>query len=275
MRRIVHISDIHFGRADYSAVELVVEKLNALRPDLVVVSGDLTQRARSRQFIEAKRFLDRLPQPQIVVPGNHDVPLYNVYDRFVNPLEKFKRYITSDLTPTYFDDEMVVVGINTARSLTIKGGRINEDQMSFVSQRLCEVGEDKLKIVVTHHPFDLPEGFDEQDIVGRADVAMPLMADCGADMFLSGHLHSSYTLSTAKRYQLEGGRSALVVQAGTATSDRVRGEARSFNVLEFEDPLLRVDRMELNGMANEFEIRERRTFRRKHGGWIESGSLEA
>ena len=115
MRKIVHISDIHFGRIDYGAVELVVEKIRELQPHLVVVSGDLTQRAKSRQFIEAKRFLDRLPQPQIVVPGNHDVPLYNVYDRFVNPLEKFKKYIISDLTPTYFDDEMAVVGVRSGR----------------------------------------------------------------------------------------------------------------------------------------------------------------
>src|SRR6476620_11455788 len=127
MRRIVHISDIHFGRVDYDVVERAVEKINELEPHLVVVSGDLTQRARSGQFVEAKAFLDRLPQPQIVVPGNHDVPMYNVFDRFVNPLEKFKKYITADLTPTYVDDEVAVVGINTARSLTIKGGRINED----------------------------------------------------------------------------------------------------------------------------------------------------
>jgi 3',5'-cyclic AMP phosphodiesterase CpdA len=274
MRRIVHISDIHFGRVDYAAVELVVEKLNALRPDILVVSGDLTQRARSRQFIEAKRFLDRLPQPQIVVPGNHDVPLYNAYDRFFNPLEKFKRYITSDLTPTYFDDEMVVVGINTARSLTIKGGRINEEQMSIVSQRLCEVDEDKLKVVVTHHPFDFPENFDERDIVGRADKAMPMMFDCGADIFLSGHLHASHVISTARRYRMGGGRSALIIQAGTATSDRVRGEAHSFNVLEFENPSLNVSRMELDERSNEFEMRESRMFRRQDGHWLdESGSV--
>ncbi len=271
MRRIVHISDIHFGRVDLVAVELVVEKLHELRPHLVVVSGDLTQRAKSRQFIEARRFLDRLPQPQIVVPGNHDVPLYNVYDRFANPLEKYKRYITPDLTPTYTDDELAVVGVSTARSLTIKGGRINEEQMAFITQKLCDVDEHKLKVVVTHHPFDLPEHFDERDIVGRADRAMPLMSDCGAEVFLSGHLHASYILSTARRYRMEGGRSALVVQAGTATSDRVRGEAHSFNVLEFEDPSLSVRRLELNAAARKFEVREMRQFLRRDGQWLDQG----
>lgn len=269
MRRIVHISDIHFGRVDYAVVESVVQTLNELQPHLVVVSGDLTQRAKSRQFIEAKRFLERLPQPQIVVPGNHDVPLYNVFDRFVNPLEKFKKYITSDLTPTYFDDEIAVVGVNTSRSLTVKGGRINEEQMSFISKSLCDVDEDKLKVVVTHHPFDLPENFDERDIVGRAGKAMPLMSDCGADVFLSGHLHASHILSTTRRYRMESGRSALVIQAGTATSDRVRNEAQSFNVLEFEHPSLTVIRMELVANAKVFEPGEVRIFQRQDSHWLD------
>jgi 3',5'-cyclic AMP phosphodiesterase CpdA len=269
MRRIVHISDIHFGRVDYTAVELAVEKLRELRPHLVVVSGDLTQRAKSRQFIEARRFLDRLPQPQIVVPGNHDVPLYNVYDRFANPLEKYKRYITPDLTPTYVDDELAVVGVSTARALTIKGGRINEQQMLFITQKLCDAPDNKLKIVVTHHPFDVPESNDQRDIVGRAAKAIPLLAGCGAEVFLSGHLHSGYVQSTARRYRMEGGRSALVVQAGTTTSDRVRGEACSFNVLEFDNPWLNVIRLELDAAARQFAVRETRLFRRQDGQWLD------
>ena len=113
----------------------------------------------------------------------------------------------------------------------------------------------------------LPDGFDERDIVGRARTAMPIMADCGAEIFLSGHLHASYVLSTAKRYRTETGRSALVVQAGTATSDRVRGEAHSFNVIEFDDPILTVKRMELNGELDDFEIAESRAFLRDASGW--------
>src|SRR6185503_6824156 len=112
-----------------------------LGPDLVAVCGALTQRARSWQFREARAFLERLPQPQIVVPGNHDVPLHNLFARIFQPLNKYRRYVTDELQPVYADDEIVVVGVNTARSLTIKGGRINEDQVANVREQLCDAGD--------------------------------------------------------------------------------------------------------------------------------------
>ena len=115
-----------------------MKAVNTVKPDLVVVSGDLTQRAREEQFREAKAFLDTLPQPQIVVPGNHDVPLYNVVARFVSPLHNYKKIIGENTEPLYQDEEMVVVGVNTARSLTWKNGRINEDQIDRVRRAFCE-----------------------------------------------------------------------------------------------------------------------------------------
>ena len=113
MRTVIHLSDLHFGRIDDAILAPLIEQINAATPDLVVVSGDLTQRARSAQFIAARQFLDALPHPKIIVPGNHDVPLHNVFDRFVRPLEKFRRYVCDDLTPVYIDDEIAVVGMNT------------------------------------------------------------------------------------------------------------------------------------------------------------------
>jgi 3',5'-cyclic AMP phosphodiesterase CpdA len=267
MKRIAHLSDIHFGRVDHAIACKAIAKINELAPDLVVVSGDLTQRARSREFLEAKRFLNQLPAPQIVVPGNHDVPLYNLFDRFLRPLEKFRKYITDDLTPEYIDDELAVVGVNTARSLVIKGGRINREQIGHIQAKMCSVPDDLLKVVVTHHPFDLPEGRDQRDIVGRAQLAMPSIAECGADVFLAGHLHVSHVSTTAKRYRLENGRAALVVQAGTATSVRARGEAHSFNLLEFGHPELAIHRFECSSPANGFSVAETREYRQSENGW--------
>src|SRR4030095_11831424 len=155
MRTIVHLSDLHFGRIDPAVVAPLIETIRQIKPDLVAVSGDLTQRARSHQFEEARAFLDELPKPQIVVPGNHDVPLHNVFARFLEPLTKYRRHITSDLRPFYYDDEIAVMGVNTARSLTIKGGRINEEQVAWMRERLCACDPAVVKIVVTHHPFDL------------------------------------------------------------------------------------------------------------------------
>ena len=134
MRTIIHISDIHFGKVDYKIVGRLKEKIGEINPSLVVVSGDLTQRAKSEQFIEARAFLDELPKPQIVVPGNHDIPLYNVYNRFLHPLDKYKKYITDDLQPFFADAEIAVIGINTARSLTIKDGRVNEQQVAAITK---------------------------------------------------------------------------------------------------------------------------------------------
>src|SRR5437868_14113401 len=119
MRTLVHLSDLHFGRVDYSVLEPLVATVWEIKPDVVVISGDLTQRARSQQFKDAREFLDRLPSPQIIVPGNHDVPMHNVYKRFAQPLDKYKRYITDDLAPFYSDEEVAVLGLNTARSLKI------------------------------------------------------------------------------------------------------------------------------------------------------------
>ncbi|MDQ6705853.1 MAG: metallophosphoesterase, partial [Acidobacteriota bacterium] len=137
MRTILHLSDVHFGRVDRATLRPLVETASQLKPDLVAVSGDLTQRARTSEFLEAQAFLRQLPRPQIVIPGNHDIPLHNVYARFVLGLDKFRRFISEDLEPYYVDDEIAVAGVNTARSLTWKGGRINRGQLDRLERRLC------------------------------------------------------------------------------------------------------------------------------------------
>jgi 3',5'-cyclic AMP phosphodiesterase CpdA len=267
MRTLVHLSDLHFGRVDEQIIDPLISAVTEINPDLVAVSGDLTQRARSHQFREARAFLDALPQPQIVVPGNHDVPLHNVLTRFLRPLDKYKRYITADLQPAYVDDEIVVVGVNTARSLTVKGGRINEDQVARIRDQLCGSDNKLVKIVVTHHPFDLPEGHNVRELVGRAQMAMTTLADCGADLFLAGHLHVSHTGHTAKRYNIRG-HSALVVQAGTASSTRARGEANSFNVIRIKRPDMTVERLTWQPATSTFAIAGEENFRHTSDGWI-------
>ena len=267
MRKIIHISDIHFGQADYAIAEKARQKITEIAPDLVIVSGDLTQRARSEQFIEAKKFLDSLPKPQLVVPGNHDVPLYNVIARFAAPLEKYKKYITDDLEPFFMDEELAIIGINTARSLTIKDGRINDEQIAAVRERMCSLDDKMLKAVVTHHPFDLPEGFDESDIVENAERAMPLIAGCGADVFFSGHLHVSNIGQTANRYKLPTGRNAIIIQAGTATSTRVRGEKNSFNFVEFDFPHLTIKRFECENSTDDFTEVRMQKYVQSEKGW--------
>ena len=230
MRTVIHLSDLHFGRVDASLLAPLREAVESAKPDLLVVSGDLTQRARRAQFAQAAAFLDTLPRPQLVVPGNHDVPLYDVARRFLAPLKRFRRKIEAEEFPYYEDAEIAAIGLNTARSLTFKGGRVNREQVAEVERRFHGLPEPVTRIVVSHHPFDLPEDADAGDLVGRADMAMRAFAGCGVDVFLSGHLHTTHAGSTARRYRIEG-YAALAVQAGTATSTRGRGEANAFNLL--------------------------------------------
>ena len=151
MRTVVQISDLHFGRIDPRLPGPLADTIRRIAPDVVVVSGDLTQRARRAQFREAAEYLATLPKPQIVIPGNHDVPLYDVARRFLAPLTRFRRYIADEAFPTYIDDEIAVVGVNTARSLTFKGGRINARQAAEIQRRFDGLPERVTRIVVTHH----------------------------------------------------------------------------------------------------------------------------
>jgi len=266
MRTLVHLSDLHFGRVNPLLIDPLVSSVREVQPDLVAVSGDLTQRARSHQFLQARSFLDALPKPQIVVPGNHDVPLHNVFARFLEPLTKYKRYITQDLQPAYEDEEIVIVGVNTARSLVFKGGRINQTQVERLREKFCSLRSGVVKAVVTHHPFDLPEGYDESKLVGRAKMAMTGLAECGADLFLAGHLHISHTGHT-KRYNIRG-HSALVVQAGTATSTRERGEVNSFNVLRIAFPAITVEKFAWRPSTASFAVSIVEEFKHTGEGWI-------
>lgn len=240
MRTLVHLSDLHFGAARAEIIAPLVQAITTLSPDLIAISGDLTQRARRSQFAQAREFLDRLPGPKLVVPGNHDVPLYNLVRRFRRPLVRYRRFIAVDTEPFYHDDEIAVLGLNTARSFAFKNGRINEGQVALAGQRLAPLAG-VIKIIVTHHPFDLPEEYPEQALVGRARMAMTALARCGVDLFLAGHHHIGLAQPSTLRFKI-GGYAALLIQAGTAISTRSRGEANSFNVIRIAAPSIEVER---------------------------------
>ncbi len=267
MRTLVHLSDLHFGRTDARIIEPLIARVAAIRPDVVVVSGDLTQRARAREFEAARAFLDRLPVPQLVVPGNHDVPLYRVGERFLSPLGKYRRFITDELAPLFVDDEIAVLGVNTARSLTFKNGRINEAQIASIHAHFDALPAALTKIVVTHHPFDLPDQNGDAELIGRAKLAMAAFASCGVDLLLAGHFHTSHAGETSRRHPLPG-YSALVVQAGTATSTRGRGEANAFNVLHVQRETIAVARQVWQPEAGAFAIGRTETFLRRGSRWF-------
>jgi 3',5'-cyclic AMP phosphodiesterase CpdA len=243
VRTLAHLSDLHFGRVDRSVLEPLRRRLVELAPDLVVISGDLTQRARAHQFREARAYLDTLPKPQVVVPGNHDVPLYNVFARFFSPLAGYRRLIAEDVEPGFVDDEIAVLGINTARSLVFKGGGVSEAQLARVREQLSRLDGALTKILVSHHPF----------------MALDKLADCGVDVFVSGHHHATRV----------SGVSALMVEAGTATSRRTRLEPNSFNLLRIRPRRVEVEHYALRGGG--FVRAATEAFSRQGAGWTRDG----
>jgi 3',5'-cyclic AMP phosphodiesterase CpdA len=234
MASIAHLSDVHFGRHDPDIVDALESWLAERRPELVVISGDFTQRARVEQYKLACAFVERLESnglQVLAVPGNHDVPLYDVVRRFARPLHRYRRFIDDDLCPWWENDELAVLGINTARSLTIKDGSISLEQMALIRERFRHVGEGRIKILVTHHPlFAMPIG-DEGEltkVVKRDTDALAAVAEAGVRVLLAGHFHRTYAQSAQEMVETAG--PALVIQAGTATSTRLRGdELQSFN----------------------------------------------
>jgi 3',5'-cyclic AMP phosphodiesterase CpdA len=266
MRTIVHLSDLHFGRLDERIIAPLVERITDIHPDLIAVSGDLTQRARREQFQQASAFLGRLPFAKIVVPGNHDVPLFNVAARLFDPFGGYRRWISPDLEPAYIDDEVAMIGLNSARGLIAGGrGRLNMEQIEAAAARLVPLPPAPVKVIVTHHPFDLPRGFPAEHLVGRASIAMQRFAEAGADVFLAGHLHVSHVGHTANRYRIAG-HSALVVQAGTL-SMRGRGELNSFNVLRIGRPEMTIERYSWKTGSQVFDQAVAGTFRHTPEGW--------
>lgn len=254
MRLLVHLSDLHFGRVSVGVVSPLLEAVWRARPHLVVVSGDFVQNGTRREFAEAREFVQQLPEPRLMVPGNHDLPFLNLWQRWRVGLDHYKEYIAAEVEPFYTDTEVAVLGVNTARFLPLRGGRINEHQMDVVEQRLCELSADLVKVLVTHHPFDLGPTYSARDLVGRARQAMTRFAK-SIDLMLAGHMHIGHTGQTAVRYRLEG-RSAVFVQAGTATSERGRGEPNSFNVIRIDKPLIGVERHQWQSNSKRFQCVE-------------------
>ena len=266
MRTIAHLSDLHFGRTDPAVLESLNRAVVEAKPDVVVVSGDLTQRARSHEFAQARDFLANLPHPQIIVPGNHDMPLYNVLKRWLMPLSNFRRYIGGDPVPFYADDEIAVLGLNTARAFAIKNGRINRSQVAKTCDRFSAIGKNALRVVVTHHPFAVPEGDNPKAIVGRAQMAMAAFADCKVDVVLSGHLHLSRAITSETLFA--GRHAALLVQAGTSSSTRRRQEANAFNLLRIDSGRLLIEQHSWS--SQDFAVIAKNFFRRTTSGWAEA-----
>jgi len=267
MTRIVHLSDLHFGAHDERLVEAVEWQVDKLKPELVVISGDFTQRARTEQFRQACEFLEGLRErghEVLGVPGNHDVPLYDVLRRFLSPLARYRRFIDETLCPFVELPGAAVLGINTARSLTFKDGRINKDQVDFIRETFARTASEKMRIIVTHHPlFALEVSGEVERAIGRQELALDAVEESGVDMVLAGHAHHASSQDAGDLVTRAGG--VLVVQAGTATSTRVREQQQSFNTIDIAEQSAAITVHAWNGA--EFRPNDSRRYEWQDGRW--------
>ncbi|OLP08367.1 Metallophosphoesterase [Rhodoferax antarcticus ANT.BR] len=251
---LLHISDTHFGTEQPQVVEAVVALAAQQRPDVIVLSGDITQRARPAQFRAAKAFVDRLGAPLLAIPGNHDIALFDVWARLTRPYAGYAAVFGSDLEPGYSSQDLLIVGVNTTRAWRHKNGEVSTAQIDRVANLLSAARPRQLRVVVVHQPAAVTQAGDRTNLLRGHCAATRVWSAAGADLVMGGHIHLPYTLA------LHGlARRLWVVQAGTAVSSRTRsGVPNSVNVLRWGDaPDARNDQAQTGSESGECCLIER------------------
>jgi 3',5'-cyclic AMP phosphodiesterase CpdA len=235
MLTILHASDLHFGKPfDAGAAEVLLRTIRDQAPDLVVLSGDFTQRAKVREYQEARDFLRSLPDiPVVVTPGNHDVPLYRVWERIFAPLKNYRDYISTDLDTVTSVDGATVVALNTTSPLrAIVNGRLGNGQLLFAAQAFQSVPEENMRIVVLHHHLAPAPDFESDQVLPGFQKCLDAFSRMGVDLILGGHLHRAYVANSLDTFPQEDGRAGIVIaHSGTTTSRRGRARERNKNSL--------------------------------------------
>lgn len=254
MTRLLQLSDIHFGTEDDDVVEALVAHVGALRPDALVVSGDLTQRATATQFAAARRFLDRLKVPVLLTqPGNHDMPLFAVWTRLLAPYRRYRRLFDDESAFEHDTGSLLLLGINSARNLRHKNGVLSDRQIARIAARLDAASPAQARIVSLHHPVHAIRERNERDLVRNGERAVRAWVAAGADLIIGGHLHLPYLAPLSDRYP-DLPRRCWCLQAGTATSSRLRhGVANSMNLIDVAGGELHIERHDHDARSGTFE----------------------
>jgi 3',5'-cyclic AMP phosphodiesterase CpdA len=278
--RIALITDVHFGRIAFAdIVKALVDDVNREAPDIVVVAGDLTQRARKKELAAASFLLDQL-NATVVIPGNHDVfAWWFPLRRLSNPLARYRHYISEELDTEIVQDDVAILALNSSFGWTIKGGRFTRDQLQRAKSFFARTSATPTKLLVVHHHLTSQVlAFGKHDVARRGGELFKLALDWGVDAILSGHLHQSHA-----RIVTDQNRSTVLISSGTATSDRGRQKDTGRNIYE----LITIDRKEHQELSMSIVVQERLfdrergsfgparefCFEKNHpGGWTEIGA---
>lgn len=226
--KIAHLSDIHFGKiAHEEIVDALITEVNQANVTLVVVSGDLTQRARRSEYRAAADMLSAFEPPTLVVPGNHDVyAWWRPVARLMRPLRRYREYISDEAAPTFVADGLAVLGINSAHGRTIKGGRIGSNERATVSEFFEGQADERFKVLVVHHHLTKIQALGPHDVARQAQKALDVASEVGVDLILCGHLHISHIEPVEI---IPNEHRIVIASAGTATSSRGRRSNRKTN----------------------------------------------
>ena len=231
MSALLHISDTHFGTEQAPVVAALEGLVRDTQPAVVVLSGDITQRATRPQFKVARAFMDRLHVPWVAMPGNHDIPLYQLGARVLTPYGRYIEAFGAELAPEFASQEWLVLTVNTTRRYRHEDGEVSEAQIAHVAERLASATPKQMRVVVTHQPVLVTRPEDRSNRLHGADEALRRWAAAGADLVLGGHIHLPF-VRPAHEADAQVPRALWAVQAGTAVSSRVRGgQANSVNLL--------------------------------------------
>lgn len=232
MTSLLQISDTHFGTERHDVVEALVKLAHSQRPDLAVLSGDITQRAQVEEFSKARAFTDRLGLPLLAIPGNHDIPLLDLFERIVRPYARHRQAFGADLEPEHHSPKLMVLCLNTTRARRHKHGEVSNAQIERTAKRLATATAGQLRIVVVHQPVAATQAADQVNLLRGHAAALRRWSAAGADIVMGGHIHLPYVLPLAPTP-----RRLWAVQAGTAVSARVRnGVSNSVNLLRWGEP---------------------------------------